>query len=58
MNKIEKKELVQRLIANGDTRSYNQLMADLELQIWTKKQKGEPFMRKSLKDSYLLESND
>jgi hypothetical protein len=40
MTKEEKKELIESLIRQGDVRSYNELRADLELEIWTAKQKN------------------
>ncbi len=36
MTAAEKKEYAERLIANGDKRSYNEIKADLELQLWKK----------------------
>lgn len=49
----EKRELVEKKIAEGDTRSYNELMADLELQIWTEKKKGQEYVKGILYDSYM-----
>lgn len=40
MTAKEKKELVLDKMAQGDKRSYNELMADLELEIWTARYKG------------------
>lgn len=39
MTNKEKKDLIQSRIDSGDVRSYNELVADLELQIWTMKMK-------------------
>jgi hypothetical protein len=41
MKQKEKKEAVEKLMKEGDKRSYNELMADLELQIH--KDKFRPF---------------
>lgn len=38
----EKKEYIKRIIANGDTRTYNSAMADLELKIWKEKRGDIP----------------
>jgi hypothetical protein len=35
MTPKEKREYAEKLIANGDKRSYNEIKADLELQIWS-----------------------
>lgn len=40
MTAAQKKEYAERLIANGDKRSYNEIKADLELMIWKKKYGG------------------
>jgi len=37
MTPQEKKEYVNRIIASGDKRSYNEINADLELQLWRDK---------------------
>jgi len=37
MTPQEKKELILKRIAEGDKRSYNEIAADLELQIWSEK---------------------
>lgn len=46
----EKRELIKKLIANGDKRSYNEIAVDLELQIWTERfhpnPTGQIFQRK------------
>lgn len=34
MTTKEKKEYAYRLLDNGDKRSWNEIMADLELQLW------------------------
>jgi hypothetical protein len=34
MTTQQKKEYAQRLLDNGDKRSWNEIMADLELQLW------------------------
>jgi hypothetical protein len=41
MTSKEKKELVLKKMANGDKRSYNELMADLELELWNERFKGK-----------------
>ena len=33
----QKKNQINKLIADGDKRSYNEAMADLELQLWADK---------------------
>lgn len=35
MSPKEKKEYAEKLMRNGDKRSYNEIKADLELQIWS-----------------------
>lgn len=40
MTPKEKKQLINKLIANGDKRSYNEIAADLELKLWTELHKG------------------
>jgi hypothetical protein len=37
MTPKEKKDYINALIAAGDKRSYNEIAADLELQIWHEK---------------------
>jgi len=37
----QKREYAERLMANGDSRSYNEIKADLELQIWKEKHSGK-----------------
>jgi hypothetical protein len=37
MTRERKKEIVTNAIKNGDRRSYNELMADLELELWTRR---------------------
>jgi hypothetical protein len=44
----EKKQLILKKIAEGDKRSYNQIAADLELQIWTEWHKGAEWTRQQL----------
>lgn len=34
MSRKEKREYAERLMKNGDKRSYNEIKADLELQLW------------------------
>lgn len=41
MTAIEKKAMVNTIILNGDKRSYNEIMADLELMLWKDKIKGK-----------------
>jgi hypothetical protein len=36
----QKKELAEKLIREGDKRSYNEIKADIELQQWTERFKG------------------
>lgn len=36
----QKKDFIAKRIQNGDTRSWNEIMADLELEIWTAKMQG------------------
>lgn len=40
MSAQEKKELILKRIAEGDKRSYNEIAADLELQLWHERFKG------------------
>lgn len=40
MTPKEKKEYTEKLISEGDKRSYNEIQADLELYIWKEKMKG------------------
>lgn len=40
MTTQEKKELILKKLANGDKRSYNEIQADLELEIWTSRYKS------------------
>jgi hypothetical protein len=40
MTAQEKKDLIKKLLAEGDTRSYNEIAADLELQLWNDKHGG------------------
>lgn len=35
MKANEKKKYITQLIENGDKRSYNEITADLELELWT-----------------------
>jgi hypothetical protein len=37
----EKKELILKKIEDGDPRSYNEISADLELELWTLRYKSE-----------------
>lgn len=46
MTSEEKKKLIQQRINEGDKRSWNEIAADLELQLWTEMHKGHEFMRK------------
>jgi hypothetical protein len=48
MNKAEKKALIQSLIKGGDPRSYNQISADLELEIWAIKHKGHIWVQNKI----------
>lgn len=34
MSAKEKKELIKKRLADGDKRTYNQIKADLELELW------------------------
>lgn len=49
MSSQEKKEVIQKRIANGDTRSWNEIAADLELEIWTRMHKGDAYMEQQRK---------
>lgn len=49
MDRKSKKLLINNLIAKGDKRSYWEIAADLELEIWTEKHKGEEWMRQQKK---------
>lgn len=49
MTPKEKKEFINKKIANGDKRSYNEIAADLELEIWTDWHKGFGFAGKQKK---------
>lgn len=40
----QKRELAEKKIAEGDKRSYWEIMADLELEIWTERHKGQEWM--------------
>ena len=40
MDSNQKKVLIKKRIAEGDKRSYNEIAADLELQLWTEEHKG------------------
>lgn len=40
MTPQEKKDLIKKRLAEGDKRSYWQIAADLELEIWTQLHKG------------------
>ena len=44
MSNNEKKEIIKKRLANGDTRSWNEIAADLELEIWTRLHKGDAYM--------------
>lgn len=48
----EKKAHAEKLMANGDQRSYNEIKADIELEIWRERfssiKKIEPKQKKSL----------
>lgn len=44
----DKKALIERVIEAGDKRSYAELTADLELQIWTEKHKGEEYVKQKM----------
>lgn len=40
MTAKDKKDLIKKRLAEGDKRSYNEIAADLELQLWTEKHAG------------------
>jgi hypothetical protein len=40
MTAKEKKQLILAKLENGDKRSYNEIQADLELEIWTARYKS------------------
>lgn len=42
----EKKQIIKKRLELGDTRSYNEIAADLELEIWTRNHKGDVWMAK------------
>lgn len=44
----QKKELIKEMIESGDKRTYNAAMADLELEIWTVKHKGQAWVDQKL----------
>jgi hypothetical protein len=44
----EKRILVEKIMESGDRRSFNELMADLELQIWTEKHKGAEYVKQKM----------
>lgn len=46
MTPQEKKELIEKKMAEGDKRSYNELVADLELELWTARYKGPIIAKK------------
>jgi hypothetical protein len=46
MTAKEKKELIEKRLKEGDKRSYWQIVADLELQIWTDRHKGQGYFEK------------
>lgn len=41
MTSNEKKALIKKRLAEGDKRSYNEIAADLELQLWTERHSGK-----------------
>jgi hypothetical protein len=45
MTAQEKKNLIQKKMEGGDKRSYNEIAADLELEIWTERHKGQEWMK-------------
>jgi hypothetical protein len=49
MTSDEKKQLIQKKMEEGDKRSYNEIAADLELEIWTAKHKGMPYVKSKKK---------
>jgi hypothetical protein len=46
MTGAEKKELIEKKMAAGDKRSYWELVADLELELWTSRYKGPIITKK------------
>lgn len=44
MEPKEKKALILKKISEGDKRSYNEIAADLELEIWTERYKGPGYV--------------
>lgn len=44
MTAKEKKELIQKRINEGDTRSYNEIAADLELDLWRERFDGKTYL--------------
>jgi len=51
MTPKEKKELILKRISNGDKRSYNEIAADLELELWTERHKGPNWIPKQKRRS-------
>lgn len=49
MTAEEKKTQIKKLIANGDKRSYNEIQADMELQIWSEQHAGTVYNTPSMK---------
>lgn len=45
----EKKDLIKKRLAEGDKRSYNEIAADLELQIWNERFNPNPLGQKKVK---------
>jgi len=46
MTSKEKKQIILKRIEQGDARSYNEIAADLELEIWTRNNKGDAYVEK------------
>lgn len=49
MTHKEKKEIAEKQMKQGDKRSYNEIMADIELEIWTERHKGQKWMDENVR---------
>jgi hypothetical protein len=45
MTHEEKAKLINDKIKDGDKRSYNEIQADLELELWTQRMKGPKWIQ-------------
>jgi hypothetical protein len=53
-----KKQYVKALIAQGDPRSYNEIQADLELELWEQRFKGTHEVKSALEDMATIVNNE